>query len=243
MPGTLARSLLSMVVPPLCVACGEPELSGAPVCEHCVETMQAIGSCCRRCGAPLPCPVDACSECRRRGFAFERAWAPFAYTGPARAVVLGLKGRGLTAGISYMAGAIVSRAPPRLLEGLLVPVPAHRERMRRQGQNQARELAGAIARLTGMGMRDVLARRPGGRRQVGLPRHARRVNAQGWVTAAPGVPAGAPVVLVDDVYTTGSTLDGCAAALKAAGAGPVRAVCFARTARGGPAVAPSPGGA
>jgi predicted amidophosphoribosyltransferase len=243
MAGSLARSLLSLVVPPLCAACREPELSGAPVCPRCAAGMQPIAACCRRCGTPLPCPVDACTECQGRGLAFERAWAPFAYTGPAREVVLGLKSRGLTCVTSYMAAAMSRRAPPGVLEGVLVPAPAHPDRIRRHGHNQAGELAEALRRLTGMPMRQVLARTPGARPQVGLERPARRANARGGIVARDELPAGVRAVLVDDVYTTGSTLDACAAALRAAGSGPVTAVCFARTARATVAVAPSPGAA
>jgi len=239
----LARSFLSLVVPPLCAACREPELSVAPVCPPCAAGMKPIASCCRRCGAPLPCPVDACWECRGRGLAFERAWAPFAYTGPAREVVLGLKGRGLTCVTSYMATAISARAPAGVLEGVLVPAPAHPERVRRHGHNQAADLAEALRRRTGMPVRQVLARRPGARRQVGLERPARRANARGGIVACEGLSAGARAVVVDDVYTTGSTLDACAAALRAAGSGPVTAVCFARTVRAAVHLAPSRGAA
>jgi predicted amidophosphoribosyltransferase len=243
MPGSLARSLLSLVVPPLCVACREPELSGASICPRCAARMEAIATGCRRCGAPGPCAVEACAECHGRGLAFERAWAPFAYTGLAREVVLGLKGRGLTDGASYVAEAIARRAPPGLLNGILVPAPAHPERMRRDGHNQARELARALGRVAGLPVRDVLARRPGGLRQVGLERHARRANAQGWILARVGLTGSSSAVVVDDVYTTGSTVDACAAALRAAGSGPVTAVCFARTVRARAAVARNPGGA
>jgi predicted amidophosphoribosyltransferase len=243
MPRTLARALLSLVVPPLCVACREPELSGSAVCAACSAAMQPITASCRRCGAPLPCAVDACAECRGRALAFERAWAPFVYAGPARAVVLGLKSRDLNAAAAYMAAAITRRAPPDLLAGVIVPAPAHRERMRRHGENQAEVLARALARLTGLPVRCALARRPGAPRQVGLPRHARRVNARGWITPARRLTGGTPAVLVDDVYTTGSTLDASAAALRAAGAGPVAAVCFARTVRAAVPVAPSRRGA
>src|SRR5687767_11467122 len=117
MPGALTRSLLSLVVPPLCVACREPDLSGAAVCPACAGAMPAIGACCRRCGAPLPCSLDACVECCGRPLSFDRAWAPFAYGGAARAVVLGLKARDLHGGTDYMAGAIARRAPPGLFEG------------------------------------------------------------------------------------------------------------------------------
>ena len=158
-------------------------------------------------------------------------------------MVLGLKGRGLTCVTSYMAAAMSRRAPSGVLEGTLVPVPAHPERIRRHGQNQARELAEALGRLTGMPVRRVLARRAGARRQVGLERPARRANAQGGIVAHDHLAAGTPRVLVDDVYTTGSTLDACAAALRAAGSGPVTAVCFARTVRGAATLAPRPGAA
>lgn len=232
MAGSLARTLLSLLVPPLCVACREPELSGAAVCPRCAGAMEPIGACCARCGAPAPCTVAACRECDGRAFAFERAWAPFAYTGAAREVVLGLKGRGLTDGASYMAEAIARRAPDGLLAGAVVPAPAHPERLRRHGQNQSLEVARALGRIARLPVRDLLSRRPGGRRQVGLELAARRANAHGWVMAHTPPAAGIPVVVVDDVYTTGSTLDACAAALRATGSGPVTALCFARTVRG-----------
>ena len=242
MSRSLARSLLSLVVPPLCASCREPELSGAPVCPGCAAAMPPIGPCCRTCGAPFPLPVESCRECRGRGFAFERAWAPFAYSGPARRLVLGLKAGGLVRSAPWMAAAIATRAPPGLLGGVLVPVPAHGERMRRQGHNHAGELAQALGRRAGLAVADVLRRRPGGRPQAGLAGGARRANARERVVVRGGAPPGGAVV-VDDVYTTGSTLDACAAALRAAGSGPVGAVCFARAVRGPPAVARAPGAA
>jgi predicted amidophosphoribosyltransferase len=205
--------------------------------------MQAIRGCCRRCGAPFPHDVDACTECRGRRLAFERAWAPVAYTGPARRAVLALKGRDITAGTAFMAAAIVRGAPPGLLCGALVPAPAHPERMRRHGQNHSRTLAEALGRRTGLPVLEALGRRPGGLRQVGLERRARNLNARGWIVPRASFPPGGRAVLVDDVYTTGSTMDACAAALRTAGSGPVTAVCFARTARLEAAVALGPGAA
>jgi predicted amidophosphoribosyltransferase len=115
--------------------------------------------------------------------------------------------------------------------------------MRRHGANQAQEIAEALGRACGLPVWDVLARRPGGLRQVGLERQARRANPRGGIVAGAGLGEGTRAVIVDDVYTTGSTLDACAAALRAAGSGPVTAVCFARTVRGPGPMARGPGAA
>jgi ComF family protein len=132
-----------------------------------------------------------------------------------------------------MAAELAQRAPPDLLAGALVPVPAHPGRARRHGFNQALELARSLARITGCPSFDVLARE-GVRTQVGLERGARLRNARRSIRMRGGtarMPTGRSVTLVDDVYTTGATLDACAAALREAGAEQVFAVTFARAVR------------
>jgi predicted amidophosphoribosyltransferase len=231
MPGSLARGLLSLVVPPLCVACRDPELSGSPVCPDCRARLVRLPEPrCERCGAPVPRRVSACVECRGRALAFTSAWAPLAYDGVARLLVAALKSRGSLTAASFMAGEVACRAPGGLLTGTLVPVPAHPARRLREGFNQAAAIAHEIARDRPLGVADVLRRAGPSRAQVGLERRARLANARGSVRSARRPPEG-PLVLVDDVYTTGATLDACAHALLAAGGGPVAAVTFARAIR------------
>jgi predicted amidophosphoribosyltransferase len=95
--------------------------------------------------------------------------------------------------------------------------------------NQAACLAAALRREAGLPVAEVLRRAPGSRPQVGLARGARLANARGSVIARPPPPG--RLVLVDDVYTTGATLDACARALREAGARDVVAVTFARATR------------
>ena len=232
MPRTLARALLSMVVPPLCAACREPELSGAPVCERCRTALVPLADPrCRCCGAPAAVALPRCEECRGRSLAFERAWSAVAYEGRCRPLVAGLKFSGAPPVAGLMASAIARGAPPELLCGELVPVPAHRARRRRHGFNQAELIARALGRRMGLPVRPLLARarvRP----QAGLERRQRVANARGSILIRPG--AGAPpghAVLVDDVYTTGATLDACARALREAGTIAVTALTFARALR------------
>ncbi len=229
MTSKLASTIRAAVVPPLCVCCLEPELSGAALCGGCRGRLRLVGDPrCGRCGAP---GSGECRECRGRALGFDRAWAAFRYEGAARDLVHALKARSLTAAGREMAVALAARAPSYMFDSrVLVPVPAHPSRSRREGFNQAAELVRALARIRRLERADVLLRL-GNRRQVGLERRARIENAKRSVTARPAAAQFGPVTLVDDVYTTGATLDACAVALRDAGVGRIDALTFARAVR------------
>jgi ComF family protein len=232
MASGLRHGLLSLIVPPLCAVCREPELSGAALCPDCRLGLVVLREPrCRFCGAPAQSGSHGCRECRRRGLNFDRAWSPFAYEGVARKTAAALKTGGALAVCDLMAGEIANRAPGGLLAGTLVPVPAHSRRRRRHGFNQAAGIARALGRRTGLPTAGLLERRASTRPQVGLERRARLLNAAGSVRMRRGSTAPGRVVLVDDVYTTGATLDACARELEAAGAAEVVAVTFARAVR------------
>jgi len=237
MAASVARVLASFLVPPLCVCCREPELSGSALCPDCeLQLVPLQEERCLRCGAPAGRDVAGCRECRGRLLGFARAWAPFAYEGVARHVVSALKSRGAVSAASFMGATVAARAPEPLLRGRLVPVPAHPVRHRRHGFNQAAELARAIGRAAGLPVADVLRRDGPSRPQVGLERRARLANTERSVGLrrrhdASRLGGEASLTLVDDVYTTGATLDACARALREAGAEQVLALTFARTIR------------
>ena len=215
MAHALADRILSLLVPPVCVACGEPELSGSPVCARCRDAL-----------APRRL------ELGERGLFVARAWSPYEYDAAARRIVMALKARSATRAACFMAAAIASRAPPGLVEGTLVPVPGHPRGTRGRGFDHAGMIAGRLGRLAGLPVADVLRRTPAPP-QVGLARSARRANARGSVALRTAAGPAGRAVLVDDVYTTGATLDACAEVLLGAGSEEVVAVCFARTARSG----------
>jgi ComF family protein len=207
---SLAR-LLSIVAPPLCVACGA--LAGAmePLCPPCRKALTWL---------PTE-PVEL------QGVA---VWAPLAYEGPARDVVRALKFRGAERLAGYMAAAIVANAPPGLLESRkLVPVPLHPVRLRWRGFNQAEAIARAVARRTGLEVVDCLER--GGRptTQVGTTRTTRLAALEGVIAVRAGPPTAQGALVVDDVATTAATMSACADALRAAGCRDVAAIAFART--------------
>ena len=217
--------LLAIVAPPACVACREP-LGRADelVCPGCLRALPWLrGGGCPRCGLPR----HRRSGCPAAAAAFARSWAPMAYEGTARALVQALKFRAALPAAELMAAQLAAVAPEELRGGLVVPVPPQPRRRRARGFDPAGSLAAGFARRLALPLQAALVRRDRAGRQVRAGRVARRAAGRIDVVAV-GAVAGR-VLLVDDVHTTGATLDACARALVAAGAGPVVAVTYART--------------
>jgi ComF family protein len=115
--------------------------------------------------------------------------------------------------IRELPGADVGRSG-----SLLVPVPLHSRRLRERGHNQSALLAEAVSESAGLPLSTALIRTRYTRTQTGLGRAERRRNVRGAFEWTGATLAGKTVVLVDDVYTTGATMEACAAACRTAGA-------------------------
>jgi ComF family protein len=227
MRSRVLAEIVALVAPPVCLACREPV--GADVeglCGACRRALPWLPTPrCPRCGLPAPC-----GPCPARGAAWSAAWAPLEHSGPARALVTSLKFAGALAVADLMAAQIAAGAPEWLgSAGPLVPVPAHPARRRRRGFDQAECLARALASRTGLSLVDCLSRHGPPDRQLGASR--RRRIAPGRVDVEATTRAPLTAVLVDDVHTTGATLDACARALLQNGAGSVRCLTYTRTLR------------
>jgi ComF family protein len=222
----LRAELTAVLAPPVCLACRAPLTDvAADLCVGCRRTLPWLAqSRCPRCALPSPCGT----RCPASGAAFERAWAPLAYDGPARALVMALKFHGALQVAQLMAAQIAASAPRDLLAGaVLVPVPLHPARRRARGFDQAALIAAALAQRSGRPVSMCLRR--GGRptRQLGADRTTRRAAAERQQLRIRG-PVPARALLVDDVHTTGATFDVCAHVLRAAGARRISAVAYAR---------------
>jgi ComF family protein len=151
-----------------------------------------------------------------------------AYEGPGRDLVHALKFRAALPVAGLLAAQMATNAPRWALgrATVIVPVPAAPDRRRRRGFDAAELLADELARRLGQPVERVLHRPRRAPRQLGARRSERRAPGRVVVGVRGSVPA--HVVLVDDVHTTGATLDACARALRSAGAERVHAVTYAR---------------
>ena len=157
-----------------------------------------------------------------------RAWSPVAFAGPARELVHALKFHAARTAGDVMAAQMVAGAPAGLLvpDAVLVPVPSHPRHARARGSDHARTLARLVSGRTGLPVKCCLARAGPAVRQVGSSRAARRADGRLRVQVRSQAPAN--VVLIDDVHTTGATLQACAVALLEQGSDHVSAITYAR---------------
>ncbi len=232
---TFADALLAVLLAPSCAACHAPldaPTRGA-VCAGCWNRIVPITPpVCVTCAEPLPSwrtistERQWCPRCRRRGTVISRARSVGAYDGALRDIVHALKYDGRRSLAAPLAACMRAHGA-EVLDGadLAVPVPLHRSRVRRRGFNQAADLA----RHLGLPCRPALRRTRPTPSQTDLPASRRHANVRGAFAVRRGVSvAGCCVVLVDDVSTTGATLEACAGVLLQAGAREVRALTAAR---------------
>jgi predicted amidophosphoribosyltransferase len=224
----LAAVPLGLLAPPACVACGGPpaRVSDA-LCAGCRAALPWLaGPRCPRCALPAH---GAGARCRAPAGAPARTWAPLAHAGPAAALVVALKHRGILRAAALMAAQIAANAPPGLLPpgAALVPVPADPVRRRTRGVDHAARLAAALGVRTGLRVRPCLRRVRAASPQAGRGRRARLVTDRLPVLMDRS-PEERLLVLVDDVQTTGATLAACALALRSAENPHIVAVTYAR---------------
>lgn len=237
-PRGVARALLHLLLPASCLGCGDPLFSAAPLglCAPCRGKLARVGrSACGVCSGPLdafePPPGDRCGACRERPPAFDRLLALWTYRPPLDAVIQGLKFRRLDYLGRHLALALADGFG-EALDGFdaIVPVPLHWRRRLARGYNQAERIASPLAARLGLPLVPALRRARRTPPQTSLGKAERLANLrQAFRVPRPGRVRGLRLLLVDDVATTGATLDMAAAALKRAGAGGVTAVVAART--------------
>ncbi|HTN49372.1 MAG TPA: ComF family protein [Burkholderiaceae bacterium] len=213
---------------PRCTVCAIEQ--GSPVCTGCERDFSAPDAArCRRCAERVATPNTVCGACLAHPPHFDETTALADYLAPVASMVTALKFGGRIDLADCFARLLARRESPGERADWVLPVPLSFEREGERGFNQAREIARGYARLTGVPLGEgILWRVRHSPPRQSLAREARRRNVRG-AFAVDGPIAGRSLIVVDDVMTTGSTLDEIARVLKAAGAARVVNRVVART--------------
>jgi ComF family protein len=235
------RAVLDAVFPPLCIACREPVGEPYSLCAACWREVSFLeGPECARCGLPFeidPGPETLCATCHARPPSFDRACSVLRYDEASKGPIIALK-RADRLDVVPAFGRWLERSGRGLLDeaDLIVPVPLHRVRLWLRRFNQAALLGATLSRMSGVAVDPlVLTRTRPTASQGAMPSaRARRRNVRGAFKVPPNrrhAVEGRTILLVDDVLTTGATVEACARALKRAGAARVLALTLARVVR------------
>lgn len=231
LPGLASRAYaaaLDLLFPPRCIGCRR---EGAFLCPSCLKGLPVLREpFCLRCAQPLA-RGDRCGRCSQAPLEIDGIRATFLMEGAIREAVHRLKYQNLRA-LAPLLGDLMAR----YLESwpipcqVLVPVPLHPSRQRGRGYNQSFLLAQALGKglRKPVESRTLIRTRPTASQAQAASAEQRRANVTGAFACRDARLAGAQVLLIDDVCTTGATLEACAVALKAAGVSSVWGLALAR---------------
>ena len=221
--------MLDLMLPERCLVCGR---FGAAIHGDCLgELPRADGVRCVRCWAPsrvseVGALCDRCAA-EERVVGLDALRPSFRFAGTARRSIIEAKFRGVTALFEPLSASLVSEVPPSWQPDVVVPIPLAAARRRRRGFNQSELIAEQLAEALELPLReDLLERTRETEAQATLDAEQRQRNLRGAFVA--GDVGGLRVLLVDDVTTTGATLNEAAGALRAAGATHVFGLALAR---------------
>lgn len=225
-------TLQSWLFPAHCRLCLAPTGTGTALCAACHDDLPWPGASCPRCAAPLGNTTRGgyCGRCQRRPPAYGSTTAALRYGPPADYLIQRLKFAGELALAPLLGGLLAARLAARTnpLPQLLIPVPLHRSRLRERGFNQATEIARVLARRLRIPLdRRLCERQRATEAQSLLPVKVRHWNVRN-AFAMPGTTRARHVAIVDDVMTTGHTVNELARVLRRGGIETVEVWVIAR---------------
>lgn len=218
-----------------CISCGKevPDGTKFSLCKSCIDSLDKIdGKTCAKCGETLGADVLICDACKERDYVFRSNKSIFYYSDAAATIIKNLK----YGGKKYIT-KIVAEMMTETMEvfagiDLILFVPTSKTRKRERGFNQAEVIANEISKIVGIKVVDALFKDNSSKSQAGLKREDRLKSIKGSIHLNSEVSdeiKGKNVLIIDDVFTTGSTLNECAKEILKAKPKEVRTLTFAKT--------------
>jgi ComF family protein len=235
------NSLLEGVLPSRCLSCRKALSKTNRFCADCWKALDFIGEpCCIFCGSPFDIPINAktsCGSCLLKPPAFDECRSVVIYNDASKRLILQFKHADRLEGVPLFAALLERIAQPYVLRAdLIIPVPLHWTRLWRRQYNQAALLARALGQRAHIPVASCILKRHRRTASQGiLTAKQREKNMKGAFSVTKGGNSrlkGKKVILIDDVYTTGATLNACANALKKAGTKEVIVLTLARALKG-----------
>lgn len=232
---------LNAIYPPQCLSCKTIIGENGNLCPDCWEVIHFIsGSKCNICGIPFEYEINEaaiCGSCMFKKPSYDCARAVFKYDDASRSLITSFKYSDKIAASDYFAKWIARSASDLIDEAdLIVAVPLHRIRLFTRRYNQSSLLANSLAKLTKKPIHhNMLRRTKNTKPQAGMMFKQRILNVRGAFkinAKYADLIKGKNIILIDDVMTTGATIEACAKAIKKAGASKVTALTVARTVKG-----------
>jgi len=224
----LGKAITNFFFPQFCIGCGS---EGEVICPACLGKLPwLLPPYCSRCGLPQD-GSSPCRDCAGLNLDIDGIRSPLTFNKLAREAVHQFKYQNIRVLAGPLAGVLYNYLAENPIDAdLIVPVPLHPRRLRERGYNQSLLLSLELGKFSGISVRpDILKRRintpPQARTSCSIERHR---NMRGAFTSGNGKLKGKGVLLIDDVSTSGATLDACASALKQAGAVSVWGLTVAR---------------
>lgn len=220
---TVVERIIGIVAPHDCMVCG---IEGSLLCQGCWLSLgPVLPQRCYRCYAQSE-NSKTCTKCRHSS-KLGHVWVRSEYTGATKQLIASLKFGRTKAASQTIAKATAEALPSFIAETIFVPIPTATSRRRQRGYDQAVLVAKQISSRCDLPMSQLLIRL-GQTRQVGTKRNERLAQLKGSFIVKDSLTPGSHIILVDDVLTTGATLEAAAQVLRKAGARCVDAVIFAQ---------------
>jgi len=226
---------LQLLYPPRCLLCASPGVDGADLCQHCYQSLPFNQTACVSCALPLPVGTSisaVCGRCQKKPLYYDQAFSVFSYEQPVIWLIQQLKFNERLTHARLLGDLLADSDCVEEIKAeediCILPVPLFKKRLRQRGFNQSIELARALSKKTGWPMelkavervRDTSA-------QTGLDAKARRKNIRGAFTVVEPL-AQKQVLIIDDVVTTGSTVNELSRVLKKSGVERITVLSLAR---------------